>query len=767
MAIRIPSGARLVTAAAPAGGGNPGAVTIGGWFNFDLTGDGDIFRSSSFEGTQPIKMSRSGSNIVFESRDSDAAGPTVSVPITAGWAYYAARCSNASGTLDGFVGGSKTIGGSQTGYLSAYNTYWLECSGTGSVDVWKLGVWTSALSDAEIAAKSASRTPEASPLPYNFLGLNLQTTGNVSNGQSGLADTGSGADATLTIVSGTPTWNTAAPLTITPSKWNTEPFQTFSGTLKVGVVAPSNATVDFLVNGAGGSTTSSRAYNSDTKTFDFFRTLTASAYSDGPITVDATVNVAGQVSTVLPQITLNANSGASLVETVYYVNGTTGSDSNTGGANDPYLTLLGAYQGAYDDLTGVMDGVVLEVQAAGNYTYGSVNHNNYVNANTNRPVTVRPSSSLSRGDVVINAKGQNVFSDTQGFNTSIIKFENMKLTVAVQNRTGYTSNLILKNCVELGSDREVSDFTHADFTNFYSINSVVSTAKRAVQAATLARGCRLDTIGESSYHDCPGAVVNCGVVDNDNLGNGDLHPDVYQFTTDPGNAVCYGLIARQNAAFDVRIQPSGTGIHIEHFNSDCTAVYSIEFERPYIDIALNNFVTPATFNYDTGAGFTASNLAMINVVVNAVPPAAHTGVTITTPNKPGLTVTPSGGSALDWFETHDLGDTPSGTALAKSFTVANPGAATLTIGEVELIDPDTGLASEDWEVTADPTGTIAASGSATLTIQLKDTAAAGDHAVRVIAYNNAWGFFEFDATATVSSSRPRGGRINRTGRPYR
>src|SRR4051794_19651724 len=98
----------------------------------------------------------------------------------------------------------------------------------------------------------------------------------------------------------------------------------------------------------------------------------------------------------------------------------------------------------------------------------------------------------------------------------------------------------------------------------------------------------MSRLAQSGYHNSP-LVINSSVSDLDRGTITTLHPDAYQFTQDPGNAIAYGLVATDGInTFGLRMQPGATNVAIVGCQFLSNAPYVFELERPYVNLLMKD-----------------------------------------------------------------------------------------------------------------------------------------------------------------------------------
>jgi hypothetical protein len=138
------------------------------------------------------------------------------------------------------------------------------------------------------------------------------------------------------------------------ARWAAVPYQPFSSTFNVGIVAGGKypiSSVDFRVNGVSHSSVTSASLNTRTGNTEYFITLAASDYTPGTITVDATVNQTVGPSRIMERLYLDADPVANrngVTNKVRYVDSTISVETSgiTGAAPSPGAIAVGGTSGA-------------------------------------------------------------------------------------------------------------------------------------------------------------------------------------------------------------------------------------------------------------------------------------------------------------------------------------------------------------------------------------------------------------------------------------
>lgn len=198
--------------------------------------------------------------------------------------------------------------------------------------------------------------------------------------------------------------------------FNEVPWRYLTSTRKIGLVAFDNVDgnvicdrVEFDINGGGYSAVGSMAWNADNShstiapngVWEYFVEVDPSGYSDeDKITVTARI-YPNSGSTLYKEVSINlwANSGGTADSTKYYVNSSTGSDSNDGSSGSPFATIYKACQQIETD---AVHGGQIELQNEGNHELKYVATNTPLR--TDGMIRIYPASGLTAANVVIVAE---------------------------------------------------------------------------------------------------------------------------------------------------------------------------------------------------------------------------------------------------------------------------------------------------------------------------------------------------------------------------
>lgn len=195
------------------------------------------------------------------------------------------------------------------------------------------------------------------------------------------------------------------------ARWDVVPKQVFSQTFKAGVIAfhEAGCTVEFTINGTRQRTVAAPTWNDRVSVVEYWTELDPADYSDGPVTIGATVIPGGSGHTprTLKTLILFANHGGSLTNTtVKWVDARSGNDTSGDGTEaKPYQTIRKGFQN-------VGAGGTVYVKAGSYYLRdGSGGWPTY-----QYWTTIRPAPGVTREQVVVKAyRTDNGFMRYQGF----------------------------------------------------------------------------------------------------------------------------------------------------------------------------------------------------------------------------------------------------------------------------------------------------------------------------------------------------------------
>lgn len=343
------------------------------------------------------------------------------------------------------------------------------------------------------------------------------------------------------------------------ARWDVVPFQEFTGTFPVGVVAfhlGGIERVDFSVNGGPWIPVPRRARNPRTGVWEYFITLDAALHPDGPVEVRAVAypvvgaprRLEGPTSRSAFRLgehsmVLYANSGDTLPHPTRWADSVNGSDTTGDGSQEkPFATLVFALRDIQKDVgidaVGACDGARVLLRP-GSYVWGPAQWPNP--SAPNRWVTVEPAAGVDPADVVVAAKGSN------GLQSELVRAHRLTVRETGQFLPGSGErHLWIDSCDMVGPGRAagVSPFRGSGWAGVFLTDTTIASYHDAVSGATLARNVRAFDLGSDAYTNTR-MVLDCTVDGIDASGTSN-HPDVYTlFDADVPieNVIVYGLRA--------------------------------------------------------------------------------------------------------------------------------------------------------------------------------------------------------------------------------
>lgn len=329
--------------------------------------------------------------------------------------------------------------------------------------------------------------------------------------------------------------------------WDAVPHQTFSGTLKLGVVAyhiRGINRVEFQAENGTPIAVTEMAMNSDTGEIEYFVTVDASDYPDGPAEFEAIVYPTAGVPRILPRLFLNPNSGGTLTTgVVKYVSWTLGHDTEGDGTEGaPYKTILGAMLDK--DPNGQTSGKTIYLMAGDHFAVGRVYPQ--FPSSGDQYCTIRPAPGLDKDDVTYDGK-TGLAGDDGGTFAFKVKFYDVTIKRAFTGTPGYTDYVWYDNCAFVGPGRTVTDSANKEFYEqqagpIYVTNSSFYDAAQMLDGASMYRNVTVDHCSGQFIHECP-LALNVTLTDLDREGNGELHPDVLQYHNACNNVIWRDITA--------------------------------------------------------------------------------------------------------------------------------------------------------------------------------------------------------------------------------
>lgn len=333
------------------------------------------------------------------------------------------------------------------------------------------------------------------------------------------------------------------------ARWDVVPFQTFDGDFHIGVVAfhiNGIDRVEFSANGGPWVAVREMQLNPRTNVWEYTALLRASDFQDGPVEVRAIAWPRdGGEARVLDSLALNANASQRQEGEVVFVS-PNGSDSQGDGSElNPYKSIMKAAK-VVEILQGGNAGGGTIYLLPGEHAWGPAARDadgNYIG----RPRTegkylhVTAAPGVARDEVHI------VYGGSGGLKTELLRLRRVTIRTAIINAVvSQDSSLWLDECAAVGTGR-TDNIIWMPRTLWpggrYATNTTVKSARSGLGAATLARSCRIENIGDDAFSN-PMMVIDCDVVDVRIPPGSGYHTDLVQFHGSEipvENRIIYGL----------------------------------------------------------------------------------------------------------------------------------------------------------------------------------------------------------------------------------
>lgn len=340
------------------------------------------------------------------------------------------------------------------------------------------------------------------------------------------------------------------PATRVIGNWDVVPYQRFTGSFEVGVVAFHERGLDVVlsVNGAEVARVGDPTRNPRTGVYEYWHALEASDFPDGEVEVTATLepDCDGHLPRELDPLVLIADAGGSMTNaTQKWVDCAAGSDSNDGTETAPFATIE---KGLVEAGSG---GTVL--LAAGDCY---VLTTDLPSAGLDRWTTVMPAAGVPREQVRIMADGP---GSTGRFGEDFVRWSNVQLVKDVD--PGYSTMMYMESGHHVWFDgAELIDLRgkwnggqimggntpyHAYYTD---------TVIREFQNTQLAfnRNVTVEGLGSDALR-AYGGLMSIGLtIRGIDRGETDAHPDFIQFYNPDG--VTENVVVYNAAVYDMGAQ---------------------------------------------------------------------------------------------------------------------------------------------------------------------------------------------------------------------
>ena len=337
------------------------------------------------------------------------------------------------------------------------------------------------------------------------------------------------------------------------ARWDVVPYQVFNRTINIGVVAfhiNEIEKVSFSVEGGPWKDVHSMKLNPESNVVEYWVTLQASDFADGPVEVRAIAYpvtglprvLQGKVQ-LLPNsntattngehsMWLFANSGETLKSSEFFVSPSQGSDTNEGSAANPVKSLSKALA-----LASTHDGSSIILTEAGEYYPVRTDA---IPSNNNRWITVKPGKGLSRNDVAIVGAGkkERLLPWITRIRWEGLTFRPDTYSYINEFSDSRESSQWYDDCLLKTPQLEIQPGHWRG--NVYATNSRIESFTFGFYGVLLARGCVvkdvLDAYVRSQF------VVNCSVERaRSKIFTEQHHPDLYQSWGDMKNIIVYGM----------------------------------------------------------------------------------------------------------------------------------------------------------------------------------------------------------------------------------
>jgi hypothetical protein len=334
------------------------------------------------------------------------------------------------------------------------------------------------------------------------------------------------------------------------ARWNVVPYQTITGEFQVGVVAfhiNGIEKVSFSADGGDWIDVTEMTLNERTETYEYWVTLNAADFDDGPVELRAIA----YPNTGVPRLLAGPIDGSNT-----YRNGNHamflyadadqsspapfvycapwGSDTTGDGTFDnPFHQPAFAASRMSRDQGGASGGVVYLM--AGDYSFGPKVHP--VPAVSDRWLTFRPAPGVAKEDVRITASG------TGGTGAKLIKLEGLSLLGSFSFRQSSSDFIWIDNCdidqVQLTTAADLVNPAH--WGGIYATDLFIENTTHSVRDATFIRNVTVDRVSRSPFGASP-MVINSTVTRYDRADSSN-HGDVWHWLsrTDTENVIAYGV----------------------------------------------------------------------------------------------------------------------------------------------------------------------------------------------------------------------------------
>ena len=418
------------------------------------------------------------------------------------------------------------------------------------------------------------------------------------------------------------------------ARFDVVPYQSFSDTFQVGVVAfhiSGVERVEFKYETKAGQKTvpvTEMSLNSRTGVWEYCTSLRASDFADGPVTVKASVYPVSGLTREL-SLELYANGSGSLSGNgVLYVS-LNGSDAGGNGSQSkPFGSIKKALMTASTKLD-EYDGGTIVLMDAGSYDIDQPGWH----VKNDRWITIRSRDGLNRNDVVIAPAVRELVRPT----TRRLRFWGLSLDFSKIGQM-YKEDSHWQwydNCRWYQSDGWAVEYPsqtvavrNVSNNGLYITDSIAQDMRYAFTGANIVRGSRCEKISGDVFQNSL-LIVNCTVDKIDGSALASHHTDVFQWWGPTENVITYGVkvtnvIGCQNFFFDhYRASFANcafVNIAIQNYQDRRTAPFT-QYNVGHEHVLFMHISNPgqiSIFRDDSARPYTASNVKFVNCVMESL-----------------------------------------------------------------------------------------------------------------------------------------------------
>ncbi len=336
------------------------------------------------------------------------------------------------------------------------------------------------------------------------------------------------------------------------ARWDVVPYQTFDGDFNVGVVAFHMNDIDrveFSVNGGPWLAVSTMSLNTQVANHsgigvqsdgvvEYWATLRASDFADGPIEVRAIAWPKLGVPRGLESLALFTNASSGLSSPEVFVSPSMGSDANDGSAGQPVATLMEA-------MRKVNAGGTITLTESGVYALNPSSAGPALNSQ--RWVLVRGAPSLDYRSIIIGLAERTTTNDGLSLPLRRIHWQHLSLDVANVVHLRNAGDMWFDGARWFDSNGWAARYSNFQFiihyqTKYWVTDSEVEDTINGFMWAQIDRNCAMRRICGDAFTNCQ-MVVNCSVVDFNNIDGWAFHSDLFQYYQVWDNLIAYKVQA--------------------------------------------------------------------------------------------------------------------------------------------------------------------------------------------------------------------------------